>query len=79
MTEWIPIAEGMDFLKNFKLEFLEKKGITYYYHIFYKKNVVALYKYSVINGIEEKNIKLLRPDIVTFREVFDFIGEKNNV
>ena len=74
MTEWIPISEGINYLQNFKLEYLEKKGNTYYYNVYYKENIVALYQYNFYGDIEEKNIKLLRSDLVSFRELFDFIA-----
>lgn len=74
MTEWIPISEGMNYMENFKLEYVEKKGTTYYYNVYFKGVIVALYQYSYYGDIEEKNIKLLRSDHVTFKEVFDFVA-----
>lgn len=74
MTEWIPISEGMNYMENFKLEYVEKKGSTYHYNVYFKGVIVALYQYSYYGDIEEKNIKLLRSDRVTFKEVFDFVA-----
>ena len=73
MTEWIPISEGMNYMENFKLEYVEKKGTTYYYNVYFKGVIVALYYHAYCGDMEERNIKLLRSDIVSFKEIFDFV------
>jgi len=63
-------------MNNLEFKYIEKNGTTYYYHILRQcdSTVVALYQYSFYGDIEEKTVKLLRSDLVSFRQVFDFIA-----